>query len=112
RTPVVAFGILRADGSAVYGVSTEMDGVQPFAESANVYVAEIEFANLALLPGAYAIRAHPLDSEGVRLFDTLERGIVVRGHSREFGLIRLDHTWRRAPEAPAQEPRPLRAAGP
>ena len=114
RAPVVAFGIVRADGSAVYGVSSEMDGVQPYAESGNVYIAEIEFANLALLPGAYAIRAHPLDSEGVRLFDTLERGIVVRGHSREFGIVRLDHVWREAPSpaAVAHDPRPLQATGP
>ncbi len=112
RPPVIAFGIARADGSAVYGVSSEMDGVQPYAESANVYIAEIEFANLALLPGAYTIRAHPLDSEGVRLFDTLERGIVVRGQSREFGLVRLEHVWRQAPAAidgATHDPRPLRA---
>ena len=39
------------------------------------YVAEIEFPDLALLPGAYAVRVHPLDPEGVRLFDTVERGV-------------------------------------
>ena len=104
REPVVAFGITRADGTAVYGVSSEMDGVKPVAESANVYIAEIQFDDLCLLPGAYAVRAHPMDSEGVRLFDTLERGLVVRGNSREFGLVRLSHSWRRAHAevAPAQ----------
>lgn len=93
RVPVIAFGIARADGTAVYGVSSEMDGVVPLAESKGVYVVELEFSDLALLPGAYTVRAHPLDSEGVRLFDTLERGIVVRGSSREVGLVRLDHRW-------------------
>jgi lipopolysaccharide transport system ATP-binding protein len=93
RAPVVAFGIARADGTAVYGVSSEMDRVRPVAESSNVYVAEIEFHDLDLLPGAYGVKAHPMDSEGVRLFDTLERGFVVRGNSRELGLVRLSHRW-------------------
>jgi lipopolysaccharide transport system ATP-binding protein len=93
RAPVVAFGIARADGTAVYGVSSEMDQVRPVAESSNVYVAEIEFHDLDLLPGAYSVKAHPMDSEGVRLFDTLERGLVVRGNSRELGLVRLTHRW-------------------
>ncbi|MHB8447245.1 MAG: ABC transporter ATP-binding protein, partial [Rudaea sp.] len=94
RTPVVIVGIARMDGTPVYGVSTEMDGVTPHRESQNVYAAEIVFIGLPLLPGAYVIKAHPLDSEGVRLFDTLERGLTVRGESREFGMVRLAHAWR------------------
>ena len=93
RTPVIVVGIVRADGTPVYGVSTEMDGVKPQRESENVYSAEIVFADLSLLPGCYVLKAHPLDSEGVRLFDTLERGLTIRGESREFGLVRLNHTW-------------------
>ena len=101
RAPVIVFGIVRADGTPVYGVSTEMDGVQPVRESEHVYSAEIAFADLALLPGSYALKAHPLDPEGVRLFDTLERALVVRGESREFGLVRLQHSWSGAPPAAA-----------
>jgi lipopolysaccharide transport system ATP-binding protein len=87
------FGIVRADGTPVYGVSTEMDGVRPLRESENVYSAEILFPALPLLPGSYLIKAHPLDPEGVRLFDTLERGLTIRGQSREFGLVQLKHSW-------------------
>jgi lipopolysaccharide transport system ATP-binding protein len=93
RTPIIAFGIARADGTAVYGVSSEMDGVTPYRDSPDTWIAEIVFDDLALLPGAYTIKAHPLDTEGVRLFDTLERGVVVRGSTREFGLVRLRHRW-------------------
>ena len=93
REPVIVFGIVRADGTPVYGVSSEMDGVRPLRESSHVYSARIEFPELALLPGSYAVRAHPLDPEGVRLFDTLERPLVIRGTSREFGLVRLSHRW-------------------
>jgi len=93
RVPVVVFGIVRADGTPVYAVSSEMDDVQPLRESANVYVTEIVFSDLALLPGSYAVSTHPLDPEAVRLFDTLERSLNVRGQSREQGLVRLQHTW-------------------
>jgi len=101
RAPVVMFGIVRADGTPIYGVSSEMDGVHPMRESENVYCAEIIFPELALLPGSYVVKAHPLDPEGVRLFDTLERGLTVAGASREFGLVRLRHEWASA-DAPVQ----------
>lgn len=93
RVPVVVFGIVRADGTPIYGVGSDMDGVEAIKESESVYSMRIRFANLCLLPGAYVVKAHPLDSEGVRLFDTMERGVTIRGQSREFGLIRLPHTW-------------------
>jgi lipopolysaccharide transport system ATP-binding protein len=93
RVPVIVFGIVRADGTPVYGVSSEMDGVRLQRESGEVYVAEIFFPELALLPGAYIVKAHPLDPEAIRLFDTLERGLTVSGQSREFGLVRLQHEW-------------------
>ena len=93
RVPCLAIGIVRADGTAVYGVSSEMDAVAPERSGPDEYHGEIEFAELTLLPGSYAVRVHAMDSEGVRLFDTVERGIVVRGASREFGLVRLAHRW-------------------
>ena len=93
RVPVVVVGVVRMDGTPVYGVSSEMDAVQPERISDDVYAAEIEFADLPLLPGAYAIKVHPLDPEGMRLFDTIERGLTVRGESREFGMVRLAHAW-------------------
>lgn len=106
RMPIVAFGITRADGTAVYGVSSEMDGVAPYRDGADAWIAEIVFDDLALLPGAYTIKAHPMDTEGVRLFDTIERSIVVRGNTREFGLVRLSHRWNdaSAPAVPQNTP--------
>ncbi|MGA9342972.1 MAG: ABC transporter ATP-binding protein [Rhodanobacteraceae bacterium] len=94
RIPTLVVGIVRADGTAVYGVSTEMDSHQLDRTHANTYVGEIEFPALCLLPGSYVVKAHPLDTEGMRLFDTLERDFTIRGESREFGLIRLAHRWR------------------
>jgi lipopolysaccharide transport system ATP-binding protein len=39
------------------------------------------------------VRAHALDPEGVRLFDNVERPLVVTGETRELGLVRLEHRW-------------------
>ena len=94
RAPVVLVGIVRADGTPVYGVATDMDGVAPRAITANRYAFELEFPALPLLPGKYFIRVHVLDPEGVRMFDTVEKPLVVTGSSREFGLVRIAHRWR------------------
>jgi lipopolysaccharide transport system ATP-binding protein len=94
RAPVVLVGIVRADGTPVYGVATDMDGVAPRASGANRYAFDLEFPALPLLPGKYFIRVHVLDPEGVRMFDTVEKPLVVTGSSREFGLVRIAHRWR------------------
>lgn len=93
RVPIVVIGITRADGTPVYGVTSEIDGRAPQRESDTVYVAELTFPELGLLPGAYTVRVHPLDPEGVRLFDTREQSLHIRGASRELGLVRLPHVW-------------------
>jgi len=93
RVPSLAIGLVRADGTPVYGVSSDMDGHVLRPAGPGEYRGEIEFPGLSLLPGSYAIRVHSMDPEGVRLFDTVERGLVVRGASREFGLVRLAHRW-------------------
>jgi len=101
RAPSLAVGIVRADGTPVYGVSSDMDGAVPERSGPGEYRGEIEFDGLPLLPGSYSVRVHPMDPEGVRLFDTAERGLVVRGASREFGLVRLAHRWIGAGAGPA-----------
>jgi lipopolysaccharide transport system ATP-binding protein len=93
RVPSLAIGIVRADGTPVYGVSSDMDGHIARETGLGEYRVGIEFPALTLLPGSYTIRVHSMDPEGVRLFDTVERGLVVRGASREFGLVRLAHRW-------------------
>ncbi|HSS05665.1 MAG TPA: ABC transporter ATP-binding protein [Rhodanobacteraceae bacterium] len=103
RVPCLAVGIVRADGTAVYGVSSDMDGHAPRSAGPGEYVGELEFPALPLLPGSYTVRVHSMDSEGVRLFDTVERSLVVRGASREFGLVRLAHRWIGDRGTPADE---------
>ena len=94
RVPVIGLGVARGDGTPIYGVTSEIDNVQPRKVDATTFVAEVEFEDIILLPGTYMLKAHAADTEGVRLFDTLERSVVVRGRTREFGLVRLSHAWR------------------
>ncbi len=93
RTPVLAVGVKRSDGTAVYGLTSEMEGAKPLRISEESYQWQLHFDALPLLPGSYLLAVHALDPEAVRLFDTLERVITVRGQSRELGLVRLSHRW-------------------
>jgi lipopolysaccharide transport system ATP-binding protein len=93
RVPVVLLGVVRADGTPVYGVATDMDGVPPRRIGASRFAFALNFPRLPLLPGKYLARAHALDPEGVRLFDHVERSFVVEGETRELGLTRIEHRW-------------------
>ena len=93
RTPVLAVGIKRSDGTAVYGLTSEMETATPLQISNELFQWQLHFDALPLLPGSYLLAVHAMDPEGVRLFDTLERAIIVRGQSRELGMIRLSHRW-------------------
>ena len=93
RPPVVLLGLIRADGTPVYGVATDMDGVAPRRTGAHRFAFSLTFPRLPLLPGKYLVRAHALDPEGVRLFDNVEMPLLIEGATREMGLVRIDHDW-------------------
>jgi lipopolysaccharide transport system ATP-binding protein len=95
RVPVVLVGIVRADGTPVYGVATDMENTQPDRIASGRYAFAVTFPELALLPGRYRVRAHALDPEGVRLFDHVEHTFTVTGESRELGFVRLAHRWQK-----------------
>jgi len=93
RAPNVLIGIVRADGTSIYGVATDMDGVALTRVAHDRYAFALALPRIGLLPGKYLVRAHALDPEGVRLFDNVERALVVTGETREMGLVRLPHRW-------------------
>ena len=93
RAPVVLIGLIRADGTPVYGVATEHDDLQLGLDENGKVELELNFPDLALLPGGYAVRAHTLDPEGLRIHDTREITFTVTGRSRELGMVRLPHRW-------------------
>lgn len=93
RPPQLAIGLLRADGTAVYGSTSEIAGVKARAIAVQRYAFALRFDALPLLPGQYTLKLHAMDPEGLRLFDTEARELIVRGESREFGIVRLAHRW-------------------
>jgi lipopolysaccharide transport system ATP-binding protein len=93
RAPNVAVGVVRADGTPIYGVVSEMDGYVLQRINENLFKYSIKFNNLPLLPGRYVARSHALDPEGLRLFDQVEMPFDISGNSRELGYCRLEHQW-------------------
>lgn len=93
RPPQALFGLLKADGTPVYGFGTEFDAVQPRQLSTTEFGLAVCMPSLALLPGHYHLRVIALDPEGVRMFDTAVHELVVRGESREMGSVRLNYRW-------------------
>ncbi len=93
RAPVVLVGIVRLDGTPVFGSLTNEDGFEPARVAPGRFAFAIRFERLALLPGKYRVRAHALDPQGLRLFDTVESEFTVTGETRDFGLVELEHSW-------------------
>jgi len=91
--PVALFGVMRADGTPVYGVSSDYDQIEAEQLDDQHYRYRICFESLPLLPGSYSIRGHAMDPQGIRLCDTAELRFSVSGASREMGMIRLPHRW-------------------
>jgi lipopolysaccharide transport system ATP-binding protein len=106
RPPVGVIGLVRADGTPVFGVSSERGEnglrVEPEplpAESDGAgqpgrrFRYRIRFEQLSLLPGRYLLRGHSQDPEGIRVTDTMEREFQVTGDTLEVGLVRLAFRW-------------------
>ncbi len=93
QMPVMLFGLVRADGTPIYGVSSDQEGVSATKVSENLCRYRICFNDLSLLPGSYSLRAHAMDPQGLRLCDTQELAFIVTGASREMGFVRLPHYW-------------------
>ncbi len=93
RPPVVVIGIVRADGTPVYGTTSEVDNAAPIRVAEDRFAFAVNFRALPLLPGHYRLRAHAMDPEGMRLFDQHETPFIVAGTTRELGYCRLPHQW-------------------
>ena len=93
RAPVLLFGILRADGSSVYGSHSNEGDYAPTRLGPCRFGFGVRFDALSLLPGKYHLRVHSLDPPGLRLFDTFEIDFVVTGETRDYGLVELPHRW-------------------
>jgi len=91
--PAVALGIVRADETAVYGLTNDMEAVSLTRISGNLFGFHLRFAMLPLLPGRYRMQAHAMDPEGMRVYDCVELVFDVVGETRELGICCLEHEW-------------------
>ncbi|HEX3096521.1 MAG TPA: polysaccharide ABC transporter ATP-binding protein [Usitatibacter sp.] len=91
RPPVLLFGIVRADGTPVYGSHSNEGPYRPTRIGPRQFSFGVRFDAVALLPGKYRLRLHTLD--GLRLFDTFETDFVVTGETRDYGVVELQHAW-------------------
>jgi len=93
RPPVCAVGVVRADGTPIFGTTSEVDGASGVRVGADTYAFSVTFRDLPLQPGHYLLRAHAMDPEGMRLFDHHEAPFTVAGTTRELGYAHLPHEW-------------------
>jgi lipopolysaccharide transport system ATP-binding protein len=93
RAPVILAGVVRADGSAVWGTHSNDSGFTPTPLGEGLFSFGMTLRALPLLPGKYGFRSHALDPEGLRLFDTVETPFVVKGRSRDYGFVELPYEW-------------------
>ena len=93
QPPVALFGVMRADGTPVYGVASDFDEIPAERLDDKHFRFRIIFDRIPLLPGSYSIRGHAMDPQGIRLCDTAELRFTVAGESREMGIVRLPHRW-------------------
>lgn len=93
RAPGVSIGIVRADGTPVFGITSGMSDAKPERVAAKTYRYRLNFDRLPLLPGAYTVRAHAMDPECARLCDTQTQSFEVTGEDPAFGFCRLSHRW-------------------
>lgn len=100
RAPVIGIGMLRADGTQIYGTFSDLDDFNALKVADGDYCFQLTYPNLPLLPGTYQVRCHALDPEGLRMFDTVTREVTVRGDTREMGYCHLTHHWHTPTEVP------------
>ncbi len=93
RPPVILFGVARADGTSIYGTHSNETAYRPNQIGSSEFGFCVRLPNLQLLPGKYIIRAHAMDPEGLRLFDTVITSVLITGQTRDYCLCRLEHEW-------------------
>jgi lipopolysaccharide transport system ATP-binding protein len=98
RAPVMMLGIVRVDGTPVYGTHSDETAFQPRRIGPNRFAFTFRLDGAALIPGKYTIGVHALDAEGLRLFHSVKTEVVVTGKTRDYGVVRLAHRWLPGPE--------------
>jgi lipopolysaccharide transport system ATP-binding protein len=100
QSTVLMAGMVRMDGTPVFGTFSNDAGFHANRLAPKLFAFRLIFRANALLPGMYHLRAHTLDEHGLRMFDTREVTLTVRGQTRDHGFVRLSHEWADGHEQP------------
>jgi len=110
---------VRVNGTGVCGLHSDDFDFVPVRLEPGRFGFAVRFEPLQLLPGKYLFRAHALDPEGLRLFDTVSVEFTVAGEARitascarrtDGSPAAASHSTR--PERRAPDPSPHRALPP
>lgn len=93
RPPHVAIALVKRDGSGVFATSTEVDHHQLVPATGDHFSFSLRFDPLTLLPGEYSLRGHVLDPEALRVTDTAEIALTVKGGQRYMGVVKVPYEW-------------------
>lgn len=93
REPVVAIGIDRLSGLAIFGTTNASSNATLTELDKHHYHFHISYPRCPLLPGEFIVKAHSMDSEALRLFDTYEMTLNVRGEAIALGSVYMEHKW-------------------
>lgn len=93
RPPVVMVAIVRLNGTGICGLHSNDFDFTPARLAPGRFGFAVRFEPFELLPGRYLFRAHALDPQGLRLFDTLAFEFTVTGEARDYGMVRPPHRW-------------------
>jgi len=93
RTPIhLGMGFLRQDTTTCAGMGTHFDGIKLKGSSG---CTVLRLPRFALLSGQFLVPILLLDAEGVHKYQEylLPENLVVRTHTRDVGLVRIEHAW-------------------
>jgi lipopolysaccharide transport system ATP-binding protein len=103
--PQFAIDIHNADGVYCAGINTRMDD-RDLGRVTGQGSVDLVIPKLWLLPGAYSISAGILDASSVRTYDLHLRAypFSVLSERRDYGIVYLEHDWRRVDAAVPARP--------
>jgi ABC-type polysaccharide/polyol phosphate transport system ATPase subunit len=92
----VGIGLNRVDELEVASFATHQDGEPPL-RGARRYRLRLELPELPILKGEYTLYVFVLDEHGLHVYDqqVFPSAFVVQGDAYRFGLVAVDHRWRR-----------------
>ena len=93
RPPVCAMGLVRNDGTPVYGSHNLGDNAPLRKVSEDTWETICTIKNPPLMPGIYEFRVHAMDPEAIRLVDTMTKSFGITGDDVRPGLTKLQVEW-------------------